>query len=397
MSLTAGLALSCAIVFSGVNSSLNNDKKLQSSLVPKTLETQLVSKTNNIRKTAPRWRQVNISESLSQLIRANAPHYWGYSKNQANEYPALKPYLKYEGIIAGDPHLGNFIIIPMQNKNGRTSLRYANFDLDDAGHAPFALDFAKLAIASKAITKEVSYSDMLTSYIKGLRGQRHEVPDSIKEITDWTTMKDYREHMREYIDERVDDGRFIHEGRVQKYNGKYTKQQIQELFPDMKVLDLARRIKESGGSLNAERTWILLKDKNGELKIFELKEWLETSLTHWAPQAERTQWLKDTLSIFDAETGGKNFRMVVMPDGRAFWVREKKYTLMDIPYTVDTFKEADNISYLADYAAYHLGRWHGMQAQAKDYLAKISRDPESFNEAIKEWAKDYLELAAEQL
>ena len=51
-----------------------------------------------------------MSKNLSQLIRSNTPHYWTYMKHRA-DLSSLKQYLPFEGILAGDPHMGNFTVL----------------------------------------------------------------------------------------------------------------------------------------------------------------------------------------------------------------------------------------------------------------------------------------------
>ena len=54
-----------------------------------------------------RFVQLSDSRNLSQLIRSNTPHYWSYMKSQA-DLRGLKSYLSFEGMLAGDPHIGQF-------------------------------------------------------------------------------------------------------------------------------------------------------------------------------------------------------------------------------------------------------------------------------------------------
>ena len=67
--------------------------------------------------TSGQFDQVEVSKNLSQLIRSNTPHYWTYMKHRA-DLSSLKPYLPFEGIVSGDPHMGNFSVLPLKQAGG---------------------------------------------------------------------------------------------------------------------------------------------------------------------------------------------------------------------------------------------------------------------------------------
>ena len=94
----------------------------------------------------PVFNQVDNSSSLSQLVRSNAPAFWSHMKNGADLAP-MKRFLRFEGTIAGDPHLGNFAPVPLTTIDGRRAMKFVNVDFDDAGQGPFALDYIRYLIA----------------------------------------------------------------------------------------------------------------------------------------------------------------------------------------------------------------------------------------------------------
>ena len=54
------------------------------------------------------FRQTELSENVSQLIRSNTPHYWGLHETSGGSRSAEAPPF-IQGDIAGDPHMvGNF-------------------------------------------------------------------------------------------------------------------------------------------------------------------------------------------------------------------------------------------------------------------------------------------------
>src|SRR5690348_7702239 len=86
------------------------------------------------------FEQLDDSKSVSQLIRSNATHYWAHMKDKIDLH-RLQPYIAFAGMVAGDPHPGNFAAIPLRTVGGQRHMRFVNVDFDDAGNAPLVLDF----------------------------------------------------------------------------------------------------------------------------------------------------------------------------------------------------------------------------------------------------------------
>ena len=128
------------------------------------------------------FEQVDNSKNVSQLVRSNAEQYWRYVK-QAN-LNSLMQYLPFEGIAAGDPHMGNFGILPLRNVYGERQMKYVNIDFDDAGRAPFVLDFIHLLVTSKAVGTDIKFRNLLDAYLRGLAGTQMEPPKKLKPLLD---------------------------------------------------------------------------------------------------------------------------------------------------------------------------------------------------------------------
>src|SRR5260370_42183965 len=126
-----------------------------------------------------KFQQAADSKDLSQLVRSNTVHYWTTMKNDV-DLSGLKPYLGYEGMLAGDPHAGNFAVLPLRAIDGSRKMRYVNVDFDDAGRGPFVLDFIRFVIASKATDKEVKRRPQAEAYIKGLEGKALDPPKTAR-------------------------------------------------------------------------------------------------------------------------------------------------------------------------------------------------------------------------
>ncbi len=121
-----------------------------------------------------KFQQVDDSKNLSQLIRSNAPHYWANLKREI-DLASLKPYLRFEGTVAGDPHMGNFSVLPLKRLGGTRELVFANIDFDDAGQGPFVLDYIRYEIAAKAASRSIKKRALQKAYFAGL-AQTHFAP-----------------------------------------------------------------------------------------------------------------------------------------------------------------------------------------------------------------------------
>jgi hypothetical protein len=60
------------------------------------------------------FHQVDVYMNLSQLIRSNTSHYWSHMKSWADLH-YLQHYLPFGGMLAGDPHMGNFAVLPLKS------------------------------------------------------------------------------------------------------------------------------------------------------------------------------------------------------------------------------------------------------------------------------------------
>ncbi len=127
------------------------------------------------------FEQIEESKDLSQLVRSNTVHYWTAMRGQVN-LAGLKRYLDFQGMLAGDPHAGNFGVLPLRSGDGVRKMRYVNIDFDDAGRGPFVLDFIRFVIASKATDKEVKRRPQEKAYLKGLAGEEIDPPKKVREL-----------------------------------------------------------------------------------------------------------------------------------------------------------------------------------------------------------------------
>ncbi len=346
----------------------------------------------NNKSSHPEFDQVSDSKNLSQLIRSNAPEYWKYMKKEA-DLRGLEPYLHFEGAVAGDPHLGNFGPIPVMTDQGSREMRFVNIDFDDAGHAPFVLDFIRYAAAIKAQCKQMKSQVLQEAYLLGLAGKKVAPPSKVQ---GYLKMKvsDYDELAGKYTAKNSSDQGFIFKpGEIERYSGKIKPSTIKKLFPGEQVRNLADRVEERGGSSGEARIWVLVEGARSRRRIFELKEYAKPGTACYRVQPPVKQWLSEIRQAFWPGLTGADYDLLSLAGGGWFWIREKRVSLIDVPYSSQKKKEIDFVIGLATYDANLLGLAHGSQAQASGYVAAIHRDTVKFHHAIKEVERAYLKSA----
>lgn len=338
---------------------------------------------------------VDGADSVSQLIRSNAAHYWTFAVKAAKS-TEMRPFAKYEGIVVGDPHLGNFSVVPVRFASGRWAMKFVDIDFDDAGRGSFAMDFARLVITIKAADGDIKIKDVLEAYVSGLNGETIEAPKKVEKALD-LTKAEFQELEDEFVDKKVRDGKFkLKEEKLEKYSAKYAKKSIVALFPGETVVDIATRPNERGGSADAVRIWVLVKDPSGGLRVDEIKGYETPAVAKFSAQPEIQTWYREVQSTLWQGLSDSEYKLVTL-EGDPVWLRSKKVTLIDVPYGLSSAKKKEFVSDLSLFDANHLGLLHGAQASAKPYAAAISEDPDAFRAAIKTVTRPYLKKAEDKL
>lgn len=300
-------------------------------------------------------------------IRANAPHYWAWSKGIL---PTLPKTLTAQGVVAGDGHLLNFGDIKLKDK-----IRFALIDLDDAGRGYLFFDFLRLSIANKAGRLEATQTDLFDAYVKGLRGEKIEKPDHIDDALDISEEK-FEKKQRKYWEKHTENARFIKEdfGLLPLSRAKAeTQAQFRELlkwfeseFDKYEILDTGYRIKEDGGSQGMSRLWILTQ-KDGDYFAFEFKEMSTPAVEQISKQLgheARTDEVRETYWKGDQS---RKFQ-VVKTKSAAFWMRPRYHD--SLSQDSMQLNSAEDIVYIANY----LGRMHGKQKDLEKYALALEQN-----------------------
>jgi hypothetical protein len=343
-----------------------------------------------------RFVQLSDSRNLSQLIRSNTPHYWSYMKSQA-DLRSLKSYLSFEGMLAGDPHMGNFGVLPLKAIAGDRQMTFVSVDFDDAGRGPFVLDFCRYIIAVRTTNEDLKKRALQESYLEGLAGKNMKPPKKVRELLEMGVAA-YDDLARQYTEKKsTKQGFILREGEIQAYDAKIARSTIEGLFTGEKVVDLAIRPRERGGSLDQLRIWVLVEANEGRRRIMELKQYAKPATAKYRGQPPVQEWMKEVRQVFWPGLDGSAYNLESIAGAGWFWIREKSVSLIDVPYSSEKHSKVDYLDDLAIYDANQLGIAHGRQTQAAAYRAAIEKDNELFHDATASVEKTYLDLAKQAL
>src|SRR4051794_4279254 len=229
---------------------------------------------NTISTGVANFEQVGESKNLSQLVRSNTIHYWTAMRQQA-DLSGLKPYLSHQGMLAGDPHAGNFGVLPLRSADGARKMRYVNIDFDDAGRGPFVLDFVRFMIASKATNRKGKRRPQEEAYLKGVAGDEINPPEKVHELLHME-VSEYDARAAKYLRERCSGEGFIFKvGKIEQYTTKIDRTSIENAFHTAKVIDVGIRPLARGGSAGQLRIWVIIETGGGGRKLMELKQYNE--------------------------------------------------------------------------------------------------------------------------
>jgi len=338
------------------------------------------------------------ADSLSKFLRSNSPHFWAYMKDA--DLSGISDYLGAEGIVAGDPHMGNFAPTPVVVGN-KKEIAFLDVDFDDAGRGPLVLDLIRYQLSIKAVFPDIKKKDLEQAYIMGLKGQSIAPPMQVQNFLN-LSYEQYQSLADEYTAEMTSNKGEPHfklkPGELEKYNASIKRETIKALFDSTidTVVDYAIRPAEGqvGGSARGLRIWLLVKTKsNDRLRIMELKEFQPTGMNNYKPQPEPMDWIEEVRAVFWPGYSGETYNLVDLKEDGLFWLRQKQVTLIDVPYSSSKQGKLAYAEGLAIFDANQLGLAHGRQAAAKKLLAAIERDREEFHDAIEAVLADYLSVA----
>lgn len=361
------------------------------------------SKDKAKEKSIPEQIESTDTRDVSKWIRSNNKDYWMFARNYVNQTSSeLARFTSVHGVLVGDAHLANFSAIPVEQANGAEVMRYVDIDFDDAGRGPFVLDLARLLITSKAAKPKLNDQESIDAYLLGLSGRVMLPPPKVQSLLD-KSLENYFWQYDRFVAEKTNKNSFKYKaGKLEAYNGiglknGVTIEMLNGFFPGKRVIDLALRPISSGGSAGFLRLWIYVKNAQDRSLIYELKQLEPTSLAEYQEQEPIDIWISSLRNIFLPGLKSETLKLVEIPGRGMFWLREKKVTLVDVPYTSQISEDLMYVQQFTNYDAFYLGQLHARQPNVKSLLKMLETDAdkEALSRAIKMFEKAYLERAVE--
>jgi hypothetical protein len=249
----------------------------------------------------------------------------------------------------------------------------------------------------RTTNEDVKKHSLQEVYLMGLAGKEMKPPKKVRDLLD-ISVSDYDDMAAHYTGKKsTEHGFILKEGEIAPYNGKIARSTIEKLFAPEKVMDVAIRPRQRGGSLEELRIWILVEAKKTPRRIMELKQYARPATTKYQAQPPVEQWLKEIRQVFWPGLEGSAYDLINIADGGLFWVREKAVALIDVPYSNEQESKIEYLDDLTIYDANQLGLAHGRQAQAAAYRIVIEKDSETFHDATSSMEKAYIDLAKQAL
>jgi hypothetical protein len=350
--------------------------------------------------TAPEAGPLNVfeaSHSRSQKLRDNAEDYWNYVRTMGARYFPVSIFT-FEGWVIGDLHPGQFLYAPL---NGEMSMFIG--DIKDGGRAPLFADFQRFVTSTYAVNKgKVSLkktSELLfDAYVNGLAGKAR-AKTAIDELLS-KELGEYAQDQRDYVKKQTKKNRFKYKpGQVEpvpfatteptRYNALLLdmNEVIQARLPNARLLDVAFRPRERGGSKRMVRYWALIENKD-EQEIIEFKQAGTPATEMYQPQADiETRYGEIRKAYWPREDD--SYRAIPL-DGKTFWMRPKKTDTFRVPY-----KQADEteVKFLLDLAAkeaYVYGQWVAHQDLGGYYRLAVEKNRKDLLEGLRQFSKDYM-------
>lgn len=307
------------------------------------------------------------SEDIYSAFRSNAPHYWGWLKNQK------KSVLYAYGIVAGDAHILNFGDIQLRD-GGR---EFALIDMDDGGRGSLVGDFVRFVVGNQLSPYRVSGDDLIKSYRYGLNGVEAMKPEILKRVESKDD-NEFAKRQNKYIDKMTSNNRFSEnaglndlasapEDVMKIYNA--AKEDFFAQMPGYRILDAGYKVKSSGGSQGLVRFWFLL-SKNDSRYIVEFKLESSPAVAEFTDQESHMDRFAQVAEIYRPLAPLFGPYKFISAGNRIFLMRARLSAFLDFdPSKVANEEDLRNGQLMSIYIANRMGllqRQQGLQTSVLD-------------------------------
>jgi hypothetical protein len=265
------------------------------------------------------------------------------------------------GVILGDPHPENFGFI---RTAGGTEFVFNDFD--DSGRGPVAIDALRYFTAVRLAYKDKPhlFARVVDAYIDAVQdGKVHAPPSSVK--PHWGDLR--ADNLGKFTSGRrfkLEDDTRLSAPSAKLRSSVHALVEDDPRFEGARVLDVAIRERDYGGSGGLERIWVLTKRKGEEPRIIELKQTTTPGTSELGgeqlPAATRVATLKRAF-LKDPD---ENDLFDVALDGKQFFVRDRD-RMASVPLDSLSHDERDELlrAQVSVMAGIHREGWAGVDAK----------------------------------
>lgn len=276
-----------------------------------------------------------VGHNLRKFLSTNVNHYWAWMKKNAPE--VFEANLLIEDTIIGDPHVKN--ILDVENRDGKRVLSVV--DLDDGGRAPLLLDAVRLFTILKANEDfEIKYRDMFDNYIAGINGKKLAMPQKIAQILNSKGEQNTSNRLQKFFNNKVANQKFAYDElnltsvsnmtKVQKKELEEVKKKIGTYLTsqNLKIVDQALRVNDSGSSMGLPRYWFLIAKDSKLVQVLELKQMATAAVSFYSKQNLTPRRISDVLAAYGVSLSD-DYR-VVQTDENSYWMRPRRVQAIDL-------------------------------------------------------------------
>ena len=329
-------------------------------------------------------------------FRTNIGHFWNMIGTRALSGKALeKALLSIKGVGTGDFHIMN--VGDVEQFNGKREIGLV--DMDDGGAKVSLLgDVLRGAVGSKLSPFRLKFKEMWKAYVDGLRQSEMDAPRVVRDMRN-ESAEAFRARQKRYFDKMVNGERFSPESGLQRLEQatgtvvrlyREAEATFRRSLSGTRILDVAYKIKDSGGSKGKPRYWFLV-ERAGEKMIIEFKYFGESATTVMDSQGDprsRFDVLERGFRPIDKVVGYYN---VVLVGEHTFHMRQRIKGFLDFDPAKNTRRSdiKDGQEYWL-YLFNWLGLKHGAQKAGQELLALIQKDEDAAFDVFANLARDYI-------
>jgi hypothetical protein len=341
-----------------------------------------------------RWRPTQ--GRLFSAFRSNAPFYWSFVAKQENIPSLLRSSAEIEGIGVGDFHIKNFDMV--QDINGER--KFQLIDLDDGGRTSLLLDFVRATVGIQLSPFQVPVRQLWEAYIAGLKGQKAELPEILKQAKDRSS-QDFLDLQVRLLQKLTSNGRFKKTAELTSLEDApppianlFTLNAplfYQRLLP-AKILDKGYYIKSGGGSQGTPRFWFLIEHAERRQEIIEFKTMAEPSVALFRPQLDPQARF---LSLVKTYRTSMPFGLYESLNGvnAHFIVRTRIKSFLEIdPEDIQGPRDIEDGKQISIYMANRAGRWQAEQPGGHQLLTRLSTDESAVFAAFDQMVKNFISV-----